>query len=98
MRSCQIGAYKGKTAGGLDIDESWRKNDGLVNTISSVSPSGAPFKPLDRDDIRPGIWNVLPLIDGDHMWLQGGLLHKHDIRAFYLELLCMIEKIYDREV
>ena len=31
--------------------------------------------------------------DGDHMWLQGGLVHKHDIRAFYLDLLKMIEKL-----
>ena len=96
MRSCQIGAYKGKTAGGLIIDESWRKNDGLVNTVSSMSPSGAPFRPLDRDDIQPGIWNVFPEIDGDHMWLQGGLIHKHDIRDFYMELLKLIEQVYDR--
>lgn len=93
MRSRQIGAYKGTTAGGLDIDETWRKNDGLVNTISSMCPSGAPSRPLDRKDIQPGIWNVFPEIDGDHMWLQGGLIHKHDIRAFYKDLLMLIKKL-----
>ena len=29
---------------------------------------------------------------GDHMWLQDGLLHKHDIRDFYLKMLRMIDQ------
>ena len=32
---------------------------------------------------------------GDHMWLQGGLLHKHDIRDFYLKMLRMIDQLRD---
>ena len=32
---------------------------------------------------------------GDHMWLQGGLLHKHDIRDFYLKILGMIDPLRD---
>ena len=31
-----------------------------------------------------------PVLEGDHMWLQGGLLRRHDIRPFYLDLLTMI--------
>ena len=89
-RSRQIGAYAGKTAGGMPVDESWRENDGLVNTVSATAPSGAPSKPLDRERIEPGRWNVFPTLRGDHMWLQGGLTHRHDIRAFYLDLLTMI--------
>ncbi len=89
-RSRQIGAYAGKTAGGMAIGESWRENDGLVNTVSEKVPAGAPSKPLDRADIRQGLWNVFPTLDGDHMWLQGGLLHRHDIRPFYLDLLTLI--------
>ena len=90
MRSTQIGAYAGTTAGGVRIDETWRDNDGLVNTVSAAVPSGAPSVPQDRDGIRPGIWNVFPVLRADHMYLQGGLMHRHDIRAFYLELLEMI--------
>ena len=90
MRSTQIGAYAGTTAGGERIDETWRDNDGLVNTVSAAVPSGAPSVPKDRDGIRPGIWNVFPVLRADHMYLQGGLMHRHDIRAFYLELLEMI--------
>ena len=92
-QSYRIGAYKGKTKGGVAIDESWRENDGLVNTISAVAPFGAPSKPLDRADIRPGIWNVFPKLDGDHMWPQGGLMRKHDTRGFYLDLVSLITSI-----
>ena len=91
MRACLIGAYTGKTAQGMIIDESWRENDGLVNTISATAPFGTPAKPLDKDHIEPGVWNVFPAFDGDHMSLQGGLMRRHDIRAFYLELLELIQ-------
>jgi triacylglycerol lipase len=93
MRASLIGAYTGKTAGGMTVDESWRESDGLVNTISAMAPSGAPSKPLDREHIEPGLWNVFPTLRGDHMWVQGGLLRRHDIRPFYLDLLTMISSL-----
>ena len=89
-RSTQIGAYAGRTEGGMEVDESWHENDGLVNTVSASVPAGAPWKPLDRENLEPGLWNVYPTVNGDHMWLQGGLLHRHDIRSFYLDLLTLI--------
>lgn len=92
MRSHQIGRYSGVTKGGYVIDEKWHQNDGLVNTFSAMAPLGAPQTPLDRNDIKPGIWNVFPTYEGDHMSLQGGLLQKQDIRDFYLDLLSLIEK------
>lgn len=60
MRSFQIGAYTGKTAGGVELNESWRENDGLVNTVSATAPFGAPSKPLDEGSIAPGVWNFSP--------------------------------------
>ncbi len=93
MRSCQIGAYTGKTAGGVELDESWRENDGLVNTVSAKVPTGAPSKQLDAANIVPGVWNIFPTVDGDHMWPQGGLMLKHDIRDFYLITLRMIDQL-----
>lgn len=95
MRSCQIGAYAGKTPGGFPLDERWRQNDGLVNTISAMAPFGAPSRDLDRACIEPGIWNVLPTYEGDHMALQGGLTHRHEVRDFYLELFRIIESASD---
>ena len=93
MRSCQMGAYSGKTEAGMVIDESWRENDGLVNTVSAMAPIGAPSTGLDETRIHPGIWNVFPVYDGDHMALQGGLMRKHDIRSFYLKLLQMVDAL-----
>ncbi|MBQ9326348.1 MAG: hypothetical protein IJ246_11310 [Clostridia bacterium] len=90
MRASQIGAYTGQTAGGIHLDQSWQENDGLVNTLSSQSPYGAPSCPLEPSHIVPGIWNVYPVFAGDHMALQGGLMRRHDIRAFYLNMLTMI--------
>ncbi len=92
-RSRQIGAYSGRTAGGITADERWRENDGLVNTVSAMVPTGAPSKPLDRGNIERGVWNVFPTIRGDHMWPQGGLMHRHDIRPFYLDLLTVIRDL-----
>ena len=93
MRSFQIGAYTGMTDGGCRIDDSWRENDGLVNTVSATAPSGAPAKPLDRAHIEPGIWNVFPTYEGDHMALQGGLMRRHEIRGFYEDLLTLIKSL-----
>ncbi len=90
-RGVQIGAYKGVTPGGFVIDESWRANDGLVSTVSAMAPIGAPQKPFDRDNVEPGIWQNMPVFDGDHMSVQGGMFHRRDVRPFYLELMEMIE-------
>ena len=58
-----------------------------------MAPMGAPSKPLDRGHVEPGVWNVFPTIDGDHMWPQDGLMRRHDVRAFYLDLLSMISDL-----
>lgn len=31
------------------------------------------------------------------MWLQGGLIHRHDIRDFYLDMLSMIDGLETKE-
>ena len=85
-----MGRYRGKTKGGVVLDESWWENDGRVSTISETAPFGAPQTPLDKNHLRVGMWNVYPAYHGDHMSLQGGLLKKHDIRGFYEEMLEMI--------
>ena len=92
-RSYLIGAYSGRTAGGITVDATWHENDGLVNTISAMTPTGALSKALDKEHIVPGMWNVFPVLEGDHMWLQGGLMHRHEIRPFYQELLTMISQL-----
>lgn len=91
--SVLMGKYKGKTAGGLSIDETWRKNDGLVNTISARAPFDAPQKAFDPSCIEKGIWNILPDYHGDHASLQGGFSIRHNPLPFYEELLGVISSL-----
>ena len=93
MRSYQLGQYTGTTKGGMRIDRQWLRNDGRVNTISETAPIGEKSRMLDRDHIEKGIWNIFPVYHGDHMSLQGGMLHKNDIRGFYQDLLELISSL-----
>lgn len=90
--SKRMGSYTGVTPNGFVIDESWQMNDGLVNTISATAPYHAPQQPFDEGNIRPGIWNVMPIYDGDHMSLEGGLLIKNNVRPLYVDLLSMLNR------
>lgn len=88
-----MGSYTGVTEGGYVIDESWQENDGLVNTVSALVPSDAPYKSYDAENVEKGIWNVMPVYDGDHMSLQGGLLKTNEVKYFYVEHLSMINSL-----
>ena len=91
--SARIGRYSGVTEGGIVVDETWRRNDGLVNTISALYPSGAPHKNFDENSVQPGIWNVMPIYYGDHMSLQGGMTVKNNVRLFYAEHIDLINSL-----
>lgn len=91
--SAQIGAYTGVTKGGYVIDESWQMNDGLVNTLSALAPFNAPQKDYEEGNVQTGIWNIMPIYDGDHMALQGGLLKTNDVKDLYVDLLSMINSL-----
>ena len=80
-------AYSGQTAGGCTIDDAWHANDGMVNTASARAPLGAPQKPLDRDHIERGVWNVMDDLHADHAFFQGGFMRKRDPHAFFRDLL-----------
>lgn len=89
-----IGKYTGVTEGGYVLDESWQENDGLVNLISALAPFNAPQTPLDDDNIQPGVWNVFPVMRGDHMTFMGGLTIRHpELKAFYLTHLDRINRL-----
>ena len=88
-----MGAYTGTTAGGVVIDDLWRENDGLVNTVSSYAPFGAPAVTFDAENIQPGVWNEMPVFQGDHMSIIGGMTIKTDVRDFYLNLVQMIDSL-----
>lgn len=83
--------YTGLTAGGIEIDESWQSNDGLVNEKSAKAPINAPSKEYKEGmDLQPGVWYVMPTQKGDHMYFQGGMTKRVKVRPFYLSLVEMI--------
>lgn len=61
-------AFTGYTPVGYKIDEAWLENYGLVNLISAKYPFNQPFVEFNLENIKKnGIWNVMPVFDGDHM-------------------------------
>lgn len=95
MRSAiRMNKYAGTTKGGIVIDESWQSNDGLVNEVSAMAPSFAPSETYQSGVIlEPGKYYVMPTITGDHMYFQGGMTKRVNIKPFYLELVQMISSL-----
>ncbi len=88
LTSLRMGVYKGKTKGGFAVDESWRANDGLVNTVSAMYPLSDPHCLFsETNPLETGIWNVLKTYDGDHMSLQGGMMIRNEVLPYYEKLL-----------
>lgn len=84
-----IGSYTGVTDGGFVIDEKWKKNDGLVNTISSLAPFKEPSRDFNEFEKREkGVWYVMPQIYSDHLQIVGGMQGSDVkmLKKFYSEL------------
>ncbi len=90
-----MGAYTGTTDGGINIDDAWKKNDGLVNVVSAQYPFGeshAAF-PEDEKDFQPGIWYVAETRDGDHGTVIGLNAKNKPTLNFYIELFETIDSL-----
>lgn len=61
-----MGKYSGTTEDGFVVDESWQPSDGVVNTVSALAPPTEPSADFDAENIRPGVWNNMPIIYDDH--------------------------------
>ena len=91
--SILMGKLTETTPKGFVVDESWFMNDGLVNTVSARAPFDAPQKEYEEGRVERGIWNIMPVYDGDHMSLQGGFTIKNDVKEFYLKHLEIINSL-----
>ena len=81
------------TPGGTEVDEGWLANDGLVNTLSALYPFDEPCQNYDAANIRPGVWQVMPLAaNWDHIDWGGGIRlgGAQGVMEFYLELAEML--------
>ncbi|MBQ3128857.1 MAG: hypothetical protein IJC13_07460 [Clostridia bacterium] len=91
--SAEIGKLTGTTPGGYVVGEEWLENDGLVNTFSARAPLSDPSTDYDAENVRKGIWNVMPTYNGDHMSLQGGMTVVNNVKPLYVEHLSMINSL-----
>lgn len=79
---------------GMEFDESWRKNDALVNTVSALYPPGDPHVDYNPNAVpKPGIWNVMPVQKGDHGTAIGLLAEVQPTQQFYIDLVEMLSKL-----
>ena len=62
-------------------------------SMNSVSPLNSSPLSASYRQTEPGVWNVMPVYEGDHMSLQGGMTKFNNIRPFYLELLETIDAL-----
>ncbi len=94
-----MGSYKGTTAGGISIDESWQENDGLVSVVSARYPFNEPyieytqFPPAEDAEIIKGTWHVMPTREGDHGNVIGLNSKAEPTQNFFTELFTMIDNL-----
>ncbi|MCR5485320.1 MAG: hypothetical protein K6F09_06975 [Clostridiales bacterium] len=81
---------------GITYDKSFRPNDGFVNTVSQMYPFDDPHTEFNASSIEPGIWNVMPVSQGDH-GTAIGLLVKEDkvdeFHAFYDRMVDLLDSL-----
>ena len=92
-----MGSYTGTTPGGIAIDKSWQPNDGLVNVVSALYPTGDPHVELDAAVPQKGVWNVAPVREGHHGTVIGLDADTDATHAFYDELFGMLDTLAARE-
>ena len=93
-----MGSYKGTTAGGISIDETWQENDGLVSVVSARYPFNEPYVeytefPSEEIEITRGIWHVAPTKSGDHGTVIGLNAQAEPTQNFYTDLFTMIDSL-----
>lgn len=88
-----IGIKRGVTNGGIVYDERWLNNDGVANTVSCLAPKDAPQKAFDANSVPPGVWHIMPTLQGDHLAITGGLIREVDIKAFYVDHMNLINTL-----
>ncbi|MDD7194245.1 MAG: lipase [Clostridiaceae bacterium] len=78
---------------GTVYDTDWLANDAMVNTESAKHPKNEPYKDFDAADIQPGVWNVMPVQQGDHGTAIGLFADKDKTHEFYLGLCEMLTEL-----
>lgn len=93
--SMLMGGFTGTTKGGIEIDESWLPNDGLVSVVSAKCPAGEECFDYDISykHIKSGVWNFMGTEAGDHGTVIGLNSTAEKTFGFYDELTSMIDSL-----
>lgn len=78
---------------GVVYDGAWLANDALVNTESAKYPLDEPHTDFDTNNIEKGVWNVMPVQEGDHGTAIGLLANEEKTHDFYTELCEMLNSL-----
>ena len=76
----------------MNPEERSSKNDGLVQLESALHPADEPYQNFDPSDIRPGIWNVMPVQTGDHGTPIGLFADADKTHRLYLDHLALLRQ------
>ena len=81
--------------GGIEINEEWFDNDGLVSVVSAAYPEGEEHRDLSEnpEEIAKGVWNTAPVLSGDHGTPVGLGASAAKTRDFYIKLFAMIDSL-----
>jgi len=81
------------------IDDAWKPNDCLVNTISATYPFGEPNQAvadpaaLAPDSLKPATWYVLPTVRGDHGSVIGLGRSMDQTLPLYTEIIRRVDEL-----
>ena len=78
---------------GVVYDGDWLANDALVNTESAKYPLDEPHRDFDSADIEKGVWNVMPVREGDHGAAVGLFADEKETKDFYIEICEMLNEL-----
>jgi triacylglycerol lipase len=82
---------------GMGADKQDMRNDGLVQVTAALHPDDEPFTDYDSENVRPGVWQVMPLQVGDHGTPIGLFADKEKTHAFYFDILEMLRRTEDAQ-
>ena len=81
------------------IDDRWRQNDCLVNTISATAPFDEPSQnvsdpaKLTPAGLKPAIWYVMPTVRGDHGSVIGLGRPLEETVGFYADMIDRVDAL-----
>lgn len=89
----RLGKYECTTEDGHVVDDAWKPNDGVVHTVSQAAPTTEPSVAFDETKIEKGVWNVMPVVTGDHGSVVGWGRKQKDVMPLYCAHMSLVEKL-----